>query len=95
MRPHRGTRGWGNKRPIVLCPVGFITDHIEVLWDLDTEAKETAEEAGIPFARVATEPDRGVRDHGGGFASGCNGHFHFNSIRRAPPAHRRPTGRCT
>ena len=44
----------GNKRPIVLCPVGFITDHIEVLWDLDTEAKETAEEAGIPFARVAT-----------------------------------------
>lgn len=44
----------GNHRPIVLCPVGFITDHIEVMWDLDTEAKETAEEAGIPFVRVAT-----------------------------------------
>ncbi|WJY73735.1 Ferrochelatase [Corynebacterium auriscanis] len=44
----------GNTRPIVLCPVGFITDHIEVMWDLDTEAKETAEEAGIPFVRVAT-----------------------------------------
>ncbi|WP_295644625.1 ferrochelatase [uncultured Corynebacterium sp.] len=44
----------GNKRPVVLCPVGFITDHIEVMWDLDTEAKEAAEQAGIPFARVAT-----------------------------------------
>lgn len=44
----------GNKRAIVLCPVGFITDHIEVMWDLDTEAKDAAEEAGIPFARVAT-----------------------------------------
>ncbi|HIW95665.1 MAG TPA: ferrochelatase [Candidatus Corynebacterium gallistercoris] len=44
----------GNKRAIVLCPVGFITDHIEVMWDLDTEAKEAAEEAGIPFVRVDT-----------------------------------------
>ena len=44
----------GNLRPIVLCPVGFITDHIEVMWDLDTEAKEAAAEAGIPFVRVDT-----------------------------------------
>lgn len=44
----------GNKRAIVLCPVGFITDHMEVKWDLDTEARKAAAEAGIPFARVAT-----------------------------------------
>ena len=44
----------GNTRPIVLCPIGFITDHIEVMWDLDTEAKNVADEAGIPFTRVPT-----------------------------------------
>lgn len=44
----------GNKRAIVLCPIGFVTDHIEVKWDLDTEAKDAAEEAGIPFVRSAT-----------------------------------------
>lgn len=44
----------GNKRAIVLCPVGFITDHMEVKWDLDTEARDAAAKAGIPFVRVAT-----------------------------------------
>lgn len=44
----------GNKRPIVLCPIGFVTDHVEVMWDLDTEAKDTAKEHGIPLVRVAT-----------------------------------------
>jgi ferrochelatase len=39
---------------VVLFPVGFISDHLEVLWDLDTEAKETAEEVGLAFARAAT-----------------------------------------
>lgn len=44
----------GNTRAIVLCPVGFITDHMEVKWDLDTEARDAAAKAGIPFVRVAT-----------------------------------------
>lgn len=44
----------GNKRAIVLCPVGFVTDHMEVVWDLDTEAKDAAAEAGIPFIRSAS-----------------------------------------
>lgn len=44
----------GNRRPVVLCPVGFLSDHVEVMWDLDTEAKEVAEELGIGFQRVAT-----------------------------------------
>ena len=39
---------------VVLFPVGFISDHLEVIWDLDNEAKETAEELGLAFARAGT-----------------------------------------
>ncbi len=39
---------------VVLFPVGFVSDHLEVIWDLDNEAKETAEELGLGFARAAT-----------------------------------------
>ncbi|WP_145942093.1 ferrochelatase [Corynebacterium glyciniphilum] len=44
----------GNTRPVVLCPVGFLSDHVEVLWDLDTEARDTADELGIELVRAAT-----------------------------------------
>ncbi|GAA0036021.1 ferrochelatase [Brevibacterium metallidurans] len=39
---------------VVLVPIGFISDHMEVAFDLDTEAKETAAELGLAFTRVAT-----------------------------------------
>jgi ferrochelatase len=39
---------------VVLFPVGFVSDHLEVIWDLDNEAKETAAELGLAFARAAT-----------------------------------------
>jgi ferrochelatase len=39
---------------VVLFPVGFISDHLEVIWDLDNEAKQTAEELGLAFARAGT-----------------------------------------
>ncbi|MGC2976101.1 ferrochelatase [Brevibacterium sp. FAM 25378] len=39
---------------VVLVPIGFISDHMEVAFDLDTEAKETAEELGLDFTRVGT-----------------------------------------
>ena len=39
---------------VVVVPIGFVTDHVEVVWDLDTEAKETAQEHGLAFERVAT-----------------------------------------
>jgi ferrochelatase len=39
---------------VVLFPVGFISDHLEVIWDLDNEARQTAEELGLAFARAAT-----------------------------------------
>jgi ferrochelatase len=39
---------------VVVVPVGFVSDHMEVKYDLDTEARATAEELGLPFARAAT-----------------------------------------
>lgn len=41
-------------RAVVLCPIGFVSDHIEVLWDLDTEARQTAREHGLSLERAAT-----------------------------------------
>jgi ferrochelatase len=39
---------------VVVVPIGFISDHMEVVFDLDTEAAATAKECGIAFARAAT-----------------------------------------
>lgn len=39
---------------VVVAPIGFVSDHLEVVWDLDTEAKERAAELGLRFARAAT-----------------------------------------
>jgi ferrochelatase len=42
------------ERAVVLFPVGFVSDHLEVIWDLDNEARQTAERLGLGFARAAT-----------------------------------------
>jgi ferrochelatase len=39
---------------VVVSPVGFVSDHVEVVWDLDNEAAEKAAELGLGFARAAT-----------------------------------------
>jgi ferrochelatase len=39
---------------VVIVPLGFVSDHMEVLWDLDTEATETAEEHGLVVIRTPT-----------------------------------------
>ena len=39
---------------VVVVPVGFVSDHMEVVYDLDTEARATAERLGLPFVRAAT-----------------------------------------
>ncbi|MGY4708709.1 ferrochelatase [Mycolicibacterium sp. CBM1] len=39
---------------VVVCPVGFVSDHIEVIWDLDNELAEQAEELGVALARATT-----------------------------------------
>lgn len=42
------------ERDFVVVPIGFVSDHMEVLFDLDTEAKELCEKLGVGFARAAT-----------------------------------------
>jgi ferrochelatase len=43
---------------VVVVPIGFISDHMEVVFDLDTEAEETAGKLGLQFVRVPTSsPD--------------------------------------
>lgn len=37
---------------VVVCPVGFVSDHLEILYDLDVEARQVAEAAGLAFART-------------------------------------------
>lgn len=39
---------------VVVAPVGFVSDHMEVLYDLDTEARTLAEEIGLNMLRAAT-----------------------------------------
>jgi len=39
-------------RDVVLCPVGFVADHLEIRWDLDVEAAEKAQELGMRLARI-------------------------------------------
>jgi protoporphyrin/coproporphyrin ferrochelatase len=39
-------------RDVLVCPVGFVADHLEIRWDLDHEAKERAEELGMRLARI-------------------------------------------
>ena len=39
---------------VVVVPVGFVSDHVEVLYDLDIEAARAAERLGLPMARAAT-----------------------------------------
>jgi ferrochelatase len=44
----------GGSRGAVLVPVGFVSDHMEVVYDLDVEAAEAAGRLGLPLARSAT-----------------------------------------
>lgn len=42
---------------LVVCACGFVADHLEVLYDLDIEAREAAEAAGLAFARTRMAND--------------------------------------
>ena len=37
---------------VLVCPVGFVADHLEIRWDLDREAAERASDLGMRFARI-------------------------------------------
>jgi len=54
-------------RNVVISPIGFVSDHLEVLYDLDVEAREKADELGLRMARASTAGTHpafvaGVRD---------------------------------
>lgn len=48
------TRVASERRGIIVVPIGFISDHVEVIWDLDHEAAETAAKHDVWFRRAAT-----------------------------------------
>jgi ferrochelatase len=39
-------------RDVLVCPVGFVADHLEIRWDLDTDAKDKARELGMTLERI-------------------------------------------
>ena len=41
-------------RPVVLVPIGFTSDHMEVVWDLDHEARQKADALGLTLVRAGT-----------------------------------------
>lgn len=49
----RESRGKGAEA-VVVAPIGFLSDHLEVLFDLDVEARQTAGEVGLTMERAAT-----------------------------------------
>jgi ferrochelatase len=44
-------------RRVVVSPIGFVCDHVEVLYDLDVEARATAAEVGVEMVRALTAND--------------------------------------
>jgi len=48
----------GGLEAAILVPIGFLADHVEVLYDLDVEARATADEIGLTLARAEA-----VNDH--------------------------------
>ena len=51
---HLGALARTGTEAVIVCPVGFVADHIEVVWDLDNELAQQAADAGIAFARAST-----------------------------------------
>jgi ferrochelatase len=44
-------------RSVLVCPVGFVADHLEIRWDIDTEAAARSAELGLGFARTEMPND--------------------------------------
>jgi ferrochelatase len=51
---HIGALAGRGVTDVVVSPIGFVSDHVEILFDLDLEAREAAESAGLGFARAQT-----------------------------------------
>ncbi|MBI2708896.1 MAG: ferrochelatase [Actinobacteria bacterium] len=57
LRVIRDLGATGRADGVVVCPQGFVSDHLEVLYDLDVEAARVAAEAGLAFARTRVMND--------------------------------------
>jgi protoporphyrin/coproporphyrin ferrochelatase len=44
-------------RRVLVCPIGFVSDHLEILWDLDIEAQERSAELGLVLERIESLND--------------------------------------
>ncbi len=44
-------------RSVLVCPVGFVSDHLEIRWDLDHEAQDRARQLGLELARIEMPND--------------------------------------
>ena len=51
---HLGALHAGGVRDVVVAPIGFLSDHVEVLYDLDTEAGQRAVQLGLNMTRART-----------------------------------------
>ncbi len=51
---HLAALAAGGTTSVVVSPIGFVSDHLEVVWDLDTEAAATAGQLGLDYVRAAT-----------------------------------------
>ena len=51
---HLTTLAEAGTKAVIVCPIGFVADHVEVVWDLDHELRQHAQDLGIAFARAAT-----------------------------------------
>ena len=49
---HLGDLHGRGVRDVLVCPVGFVADHLEIRWDLDVEAAERARDLGMSFERI-------------------------------------------
>ena len=47
----------GGLEAVILCPIGFVCDHIEVLYDLDREAADVCREIDLPMVRARAVND--------------------------------------
>jgi ferrochelatase len=49
---HLGDLGERGIDDVLVCPIGFVSDHLEIRWDIDTEAQERAAELGLRLERI-------------------------------------------
>ena len=49
---------------VLVCPIGFVSDHLEILWDIDIEARERAEELALELDRIESLNDDPAFIHG-------------------------------